>query len=145
MTVDFWQLGRDPVDKVVALIAQKIRADGQRLLVVSGDAGQRETISTALWDTAPVSFLANGEADAPHAERQPILLSGECVAVNGANHVVFADGKWRDDADKFGRSFLLFGQDRVEEARACWRSLDGSDDIERSFYRQDQGKWTKIA
>ena len=60
MTVDFWQLSRDPVEKVVALIAQRVMDQGERLLVVSENAEHREAISRGLWKAGPESFLANG-------------------------------------------------------------------------------------
>ncbi len=145
MKVDFWQLSRDPAEKVAALIAGRVLGEGERLLIVSEDETQIAAISQALWEAKPEAFLANGTVDAPHAERQPILLSGQCHAANGANHVIFADGVWRDEARGFARSFLLFGEARVDAARACWRSLDGTDGLERSFYRQDGSKWTKVA
>ncbi len=145
MKVDFWQLSRDPVEKVVALIAVRVRSEGGRLLVVSQDAAQREAIGKALWAHGGEAFLANGRADEPHAERQPILLSSDCAAPNGAAHIVFADGEWRGDAAGFERRFLLFREARVEAARACWRGLDGTQGLERSFFRQDAGKWTKVA
>ncbi|MGB3740229.1 MAG: DNA polymerase III subunit chi [Pontixanthobacter sp.] len=145
MKVDFWQLSRDPVETVVALIAHKARTNGDRLLVVSAHGDQRDKIGEALWSHQPEAFLANGNADAPNADRQPILVSAECTAANNADVVIFADGEWRDHATKFARSFLLFSDEAVENARACWRSLDGSEGLERSFYRQDRGKWTKVA
>ncbi|GAA4644349.1 DNA polymerase III subunit chi [Pontixanthobacter gangjinensis] len=145
MKVDFWQLSRDPADRVVAMIAQRVLGSGQRLLVVSEDPAQLDQIGKTLWNTAPAEFLANGKAAATGAERQPILLSPECGAANGASHVIFADGIWREDASKFERSFLLFGESTLEQARACWRSLDNSDGLERSFFRQDEGKWVKVA
>ncbi len=145
MKVDFWQLSRDPAEKVVAMIAQKVRGNGERLLVVSKDSEQLDRIGKALWETAPEAFLANGRADAAGADRQPILLSADCTAINQASHVVFADGEWRDGANEFDRSFLLFGEATVEDARATWRSLDGGEELERSFFRQEDGKWVKVA
>lgn len=145
MKADFWQLGRDPAERVVAMIAQRVCDAGERLLVVSGDKEQLDLVSKALWEASPEAFLANGKADEPQPDRQPILLSTECEAENSASHVIFADGQWREEADRFERSFLLFGEATLQEARACWRSLDGREGLERSFYRQDDGKWTKIA
>lgn len=144
MKVDFWQLSSDPAEKVCALIAQRVLAEGERLLVVSKDAGQREAISSALWKTGPTSFLANGEADAAGANRQPVLLSDKPVPANGASHVIYADGEYREGAG-FDRSFLLFDDGTVEQARATWRSLDGIDELERAFFRQEGGKWVKVA
>ena len=144
MKVDFWQLSRDPVDKVVALIAQRVLDSGERLLVVSKHAEQRDAISRALWKAGPESFLANGEASAAGAERQPILLSEAPQPTNKASHVIFADGEYREP-DGFDRAFLLFDDETLEAARGTWRSLDGIEDLERAFFRQEGGKWTKVA
>lgn len=144
MKVDFWQLSRDPVEKVVALIAARVLGDGERLLVVAGDPGQRDAISRALWEAKPDAFLANGEAGDPHAARQPILLSGNCAPENGATHVIFADGEWRDPAG-FARAFLLFDDTTIEAARSTWRGLEVGQGVERAFFRQDGGKWVKVA
>ncbi len=143
MKVDFWQLSSDPADKVCALIAARVLGNGERLLVVSDAAEQRAAISRALWKAGPESFLANGEADAAGAELQPVLLSATRQPLNGASHVVYADGKWRGE-DGFARAFLLFGEDTIDEARATWRALDGRDDLERAFFRQEAGKWIKV-
>ena len=144
MRVDFWQISKDPAEKVVAMIAARVLGDGERLLVVSDDAEQRKRVSKALWDAKPEAFLANGDASEPHADRQPILLSNACLASNDASHVIFADGEWRE-AQGFARAFLLFDDATVEAARGVWRSLDGADGLERSFFRQDGGKWVKVA
>lgn len=144
MRVDFWQLSRDPVEKVVALIAQRVIDGGERLLVVSGDDGQRERISRALWSAGPESFLANGEADSAGADGQPILLTAQIEALNGASHVIFADGEYRT-TEGFDRAFLLFDDATLQAARTTWKSLDGQDNLERAFFRQDDGKWVKVA
>ena len=143
MKVDFWQLSRDPVEKVVALIAQRVLDQGERLLVVSENADQRAAISQGLWKAGPESFLANGEASGPKPDAQPILLSEKTEPANSASHVIYADGIYRE-AKGFARAFLLFGDANVEQARATWRSLDGND-IERAFFRQEDGKWVKVA
>lgn len=144
MKVDFWQLSSDPVEKVVALIAARVMGQDERLLVVAKDAEQRKAISRGLWQAGPDSFLANGEAGEEASTRQPILLSAENAAENGASHVIYADGEWRG-ADGFARAFLLFDDSNVEAARATWRSLDDTDEMERSFFRQEAGKWVKVA
>ncbi|MBD2841280.1 DNA polymerase III subunit chi [Erythrobacter rubeus] len=144
MKVDFWQLSYDPAEKVCALIAERVLDSGERLLVVSADAEQREAISKSLWKSSPTSFLANGEAGSAGADRQPVLLSDTPDAANNASHVIFADGQFRETAG-FDRTFLLFNEDTLEQARATWRSLDGKDELERSYFRQENGKWVKVA
>ena len=148
MKIDFWQLSGDPVEKVVALIAGRVMASGERLLIVAAEKDQRAVLSRALWQAGPDSFLANGDAGGDAAGRQPILLSSGNTPDNGASHVIYADGEW-SGAEGFERAFLLFDDRNVENARATWRSLDETlaqnEDAERAFYRQDNGKWSKIA
>lgn len=142
MKLDFWQVSRDPVEKVVALIAKRVLGEGARVLVVAADPAQRAAIARELWQAGPETFLANGEADAPGAERQPIVLSGDCAAPNGASHVILADGTFRE-TEGFARAFLLFQPDAAPAARAAWRAQDSRADIERAYYAQEDGRWVK--
>ncbi len=142
MKLDFWQVTDDPVEKVVTLIAKRALGSGERVLVVAADAEQRAAIARALWEGGPESFLANGEADAPGAERQPILLAAEPVAANGASHLIIADGTWRE-ATGFARVFLLFPPEGAPDARIAWRAQDGRAEVERSYYAQEDGRWVK--
>lgn len=144
MKLDFWQVTHDPVEKVVALIAKRVLGEGARVLVVSDDAEQRTAIARALWQAGPDSFLANGEADAPGAEAQPILLGSDTTAPNGASHLILADGIFRA-SEGFARVFLLFLPDAAPAARQAWRAQDGGEGIERSYFAQEDGRWVKKA
>lgn len=140
--VDFYQLSRDPVERVAVMLARKVLQGGGRLLVVSEDPGQRAVIGRELWRGGPEEFLANGEADAPHAARQSILLSDKVEPVNGAGMVLLADGKWRPEALAFERALLLFGAEETATARALWRELDGAEGVTREIHKQDDaGRW----
>ncbi len=140
--LDFWQVTDDPVEKVVALIAKRAVGEGERVLVVSADPEQRAAMSRALWQAGPESFLANGEADAPGAELQPILLSADIAATNGASHLIIADGSFRESTG-FARVFLLFPPDAAPAARVAWRAHDGREDVTRAYFAQEDGRWVK--
>lgn len=142
MKLDFWQVTDDPLEKVVALIARRVLGEGERVLVVSADADQRAAIARALWEAGPESFMANGEADAPGADRQPILLSPEPLAANGASHVILADGTFRE-TEGYARVLLLFPPDLAPQARQAWRAVDGRDGLERAYFAQEEGRWVK--
>lgn len=142
MKLDFWQVTHDPIEKVVALIAKRVLGEGARVLVVAADADPRAAIARELWQAGPDSFLANGEADAPGAEAQPILLAGDLVAPNGATHLILADGVFRESTT-FARVFLLFPPDAAPEVRKAWRAHDARDDIERAYFAQEDGRWVK--
>lgn len=140
--VDFYQLGRDPVEQVAVMLARKVMQAGKRLLIVSDNPGQRAAISKELWRGGAEEFLANGQADAAHSEKQLILLSDGMDAVNSANMVMFVDGKWRPEALKFERALLLFGAEATEAARGLWRELDSAENVEREIHKQDEnGRW----
>lgn len=142
MKLDFWQVTDDPVEKVVTLIAKRAVGQGERVLVVSADPEQRAAIARALWEAGPESFLANGEADRPGADRQPILLSPEPLAANGASHLILADGTFRE-TEGFARVFLLFPPDLAPQARTAWRAVDGREGLERAYFAQEDGRWVK--
>lgn len=140
--VDFYQLSRDPVDVTVVKLARKVMQAGERLLVVAADEGLRTRLADALWQQGGGSFLANGLADAPHAARQPILISDGCEAPNDARMVILADGQWRDEASAFDRAMLLFDAEATEAARDLWRTLSARDDIENRIFKQTpEGGW----
>lgn len=146
--VDFYQLTRDPVERVLPAIAARILGNGGRLLVVAASAMLRRQIDEALWTLQPASFLPHGNAGAPDEDIEPILLAGtlDTAPPNSATHVALADGEWRDEALDFDRAFLLFDNARIDHARGAWRSLANVDGAERHFWRQDErGRWSEIA
>lgn len=122
MRIDFYQLSRDPVERVVPVLAGKVLDSGSRLLIVARDDALRQALSRALWDYNG-SFLANGLAGESDSTRQPILLSENCEAENGAGMICLADGDWRDEAGGFERALLIFAPERTQSARELWRSL----------------------
>ena len=140
--VDFYQLSRDPVDVTVAKLASKAMQAGERLLVVAEHEVLRARISDALWGHGKADFLANGQADAPHAARQPILLGSECAAPNEARILIIADGRWREEAEQFTRVMLLFDEQATEDARDLWRQLAPREDIDNHIHKQTpEGRW----
>ncbi|MEJ7927701.1 DNA polymerase III subunit chi [Sphingobium sp. AN641] len=143
MQVDFYQLSRDPVERVLPAIAERILAGGGRLLVVAADGGRLERLSGGLWDAGAETFLAHGLVGQAGENVQPILLSDRCEAQNGARHVALADGLWRDEALRFERAFYFFDAETIGGARASWRILSKADDVTPRFWRQDGRKWVQ--
>ena len=139
MQVDFYQLTRDPAEKVLPFIAQRILDDKGRLLIVSDDSVQLDAISSSLWTAKADSFLAHAKAGEGNDALQPILLSEKIEASNGARFVAIADGNWRPVERNFDRVFYLFPPNQTDNARAAWRSL--GEGVERRYWKQDGGKW----
>ncbi|WP_397575648.1 DNA polymerase III subunit chi [Sphingorhabdus sp.] len=141
MQVDFYQLTRDPAEKVLPAIAQRILDNKRRLLIISDDAGQLDAISGALWTARTDSFLAHAKSGEGDDALQPILLSQETDAPNGAKFVALADGNWRAVTEDFERVFYLFPPEQTDNARSAWRTL--GDGVERRYWKQDGGKWVQ--
>ncbi len=143
MQVDFYQLTRDPADKVLPPLAQKALLGGGRLLVVSSDEEQLATLSAALWCAKPDSFLAHSRAGQGDDAVQPILLSHTLDAANGAKMAVIADGTWRDEALAFDRVFYMFTPESTYIARSAWRELGEREDVVRRYWKQDGTRWVE--
>jgi DNA polymerase-3 subunit chi len=136
--VDFYHLSASPLERVLPAICEKVLASGGRLLVVAGE-GQLVTLDEQLWTYTPDSFLPHG----PDGANQPVALSPEPVAANGARNVALADGVWREEALGFERAFYFFGSDSLDDARAAWRGLKGRDGVESRYWKQVDGRWVQ--
>jgi DNA polymerase-3 subunit chi len=145
MQVDFYELTRDPVERVLVRIASRVLDGGGRLLVVAADEALARRIDAHLWDHDASAFLPHGQAGGPADDRQPVLIAAEPVAANGARSIALADGIWRDAALEYDRAFHFFDEASVDAARAAWRMLKDRTGLTRNFWRQDEGRWTKIA
>lgn len=145
MQVDFYHLTLRPLDRALPQIAEKALAGGARLLVVSGDEGQRAALDRALWTYSPGSFLPHGCAGDGGEAIQPVLIAGDVAPANGARMVAIVDGTWRDEALTFDRAFHLFDEDQVVAARTAWKSLADRDGVERRYWRQTERGWEQAA
>ncbi|MEG3143980.1 DNA polymerase III subunit chi [Sphingomonas sp. RT2P30] len=146
MQVDFYHLTVTPLDRALPQIAEKVLANGGRLLLVAESEAQRSALDKLLWSYNPESFLphacAGGEGDA----NQPILLAETPVATNAARNIALADGIWRDEALGFERAFHFFDGERIAEARLAWKALAERDGVERRYWKQnDAGRWEQAA
>jgi DNA polymerase III subunit chi len=143
--VDFYQLGGAQRDGIIASIAGKLIEEQQRLLIVAADDGQLARLDRQLWDQGAASFIPHGLAGGSDDQSQPILLSTGTDAPNLARNFLIADGEWRDAALGYDRAFYLFDTDTLEEARLAWKLLAGREGVERNYWAQADGKWTKQA
>jgi DNA polymerase-3 subunit chi len=144
MQVDFYQLGRTPLEQVISAISQRLLVEGKRLLIVAEDENLLGRLDRMLWDQGSTSFLPHAPSEGSDDARQPILLSTSNDAPNLARNVLIADGQWREAALTFDRAFYLFDAATLEGARVAWKLLAGREGIERRYWAQDeQGKWVQ--
>jgi DNA polymerase-3 subunit chi len=143
MLVDFYHLAQSPVERVLPSICEKVLAGGERLLIVA-DPDLVAQLDALLWTYAPEAFLPHARSDAATPEHQPILLSSELEARNGAANIALADGEWRDEALVFARTFYFFDNSRLDTARGAWRALKSKAEAEPRYWKQaERGKWVQ--
>jgi DNA polymerase III subunit chi len=145
MQVDFYHLTRQPLERVLPRIAERVLEQGGRLLVVAAEKGRRVALDQLLWSYAPESFLPHGQAGGPFDAEQPVLISAALAAPNGARNVVLADGSWREEALAFDRVFHFFDEERIAEARTAWKGLADREGIERRYWKQTETGWEQAA
>lgn len=146
MQVDFYHLTLAPIDRVLSRIAERVLADGGRLLVVAEGEDARARIDQLLWSYSPESFLPHGTAGGEDDARQPVLISQNVSATNAARNVALADGVWREEALNFDRAFHFFDEEKIAAARQAWKALADREGVERRYWKQnDVGKWEQAA
>jgi DNA polymerase-3 subunit chi len=145
MRVDFYHLAASPIERVLPRICERLVEEGERLVVV-GEADLLDRLDQQLWTYRKDAFLPHGQAsaDAANAQRQPILLSLDPKPLNGAANIALADGRWRDEALAFARTFYFFDNGALDEARRSWRALKGDAGVECRYWKQDEnGRWVE--
>ncbi|TCP37366.1 DNA polymerase III chi subunit [Sphingomonas sp. BK235] len=144
--VDFYHLTRMPLERALPQVAEKVVANGARLLIVAAEEEQRAALDRLLWSYAPASFLPHARLGGDDDQRQPVLIAQTLDAANGARHVALVDGAWRDDALDFDRVFHFFAEDQIAPARVAWKALAERPAVTRRYWKQnDSGRWEQAA
>jgi DNA polymerase-3 subunit chi len=144
--IDFYQLGRAPVEQVTATLADKLVGQDSRLLIVAEDESLLGRLDRMLWDQGATSFIPHGIAGGSDDVRQPVLLSTSPDAPNLARNILIADGQWREAALGYDRAFYLFDNATLEGARLAWKLLSGREGVDRRYWAQDDdGRWKQKA
>ncbi|MBY8827863.1 DNA polymerase III subunit chi [Hephaestia mangrovi] len=145
MQVDFYHLTAAPIERVLPRIAERVLADGGRLLIVA-DQARLPALDKLLWTWRADSFLPHACAGGERDANQPILLAADVISPNDARNVAIADGEWRDEVLGFDRAFHFFDEERIVEARQAWKALGDRYGVERRYWKQSEGGgWEQLA
>ena len=144
----FYHLERTGLDQALPELLEKTLARGWRALVRCTADDRVEHLDGWLWSYRDESFLPHGAQDAPHADRQPILLTRGGDNPNGAQALFLLDGAEPGALDAFERCVVLFdGRDEAatSAARERWREVKAAGHP-ASYWRQSEvGAWRKQA
>ncbi len=144
--IGFYHLTRSTADQALPKLLGRTLAAGQRAAVLCGSEARLKTLDDALWASADPDWLPHGSARTGEAELQPIWLTTQPEAPNGARYLFRLDGMEGDPA-AFERVFDLFdGADEaaLAAARRRWVAAKGAGH-QVTYWQQGERGWQKKA
>jgi DNA polymerase-3 subunit chi len=143
--IGFYHLTRSPLALALPRLLARTLATGQRALVVGPDGAGLEELSTALW--AQPTWLPHGTVADGDPDLQPIWLSTEALAPNGARFLFLVQGAGTDRLGDYDRVFDLFdgnSPEAVSAARIRWKTGKGAGHT-LTYWQQTESGWQKKA
>lgn len=145
--VYFYHLTQAPLEATLPALLARARGAGWRVAVRGTDEGRLDWLDEKLW--LDEGFLPHGRAGGEFDGDQPILLTTEAKAQNGATCLMAIDGAAvsPDEVPLLERTCILFdgnNGDALSAARAQWRQLTGAG-CSAQYWSQESGRWEKKA
>jgi DNA polymerase-3 subunit chi len=145
----FYQLERQPLERVLPSLLEKTLERGWRAVVQSGSEERLEALDLALWTYADESFLPHVTALEADAASNPVVLTTQAHNPNAAQVRICADGVRIPDAmQDYERVVLIFDGDDPEAlaaAREDWKKARASGHAASYWQQDDAGRWEKKA
>ena len=145
----FYQLQRQPIEKVLPILLEKSLERGWRVTVQSSSEERIEALDALLWTYRDDSFLPHGTYKESSAVDQPILLTVHGDNPNRAAVRFLIDGSpMPTDAAAYDRVVLLFDgedPDALEDARHRWRDAKGLGLSVTYWQADERGRWQRKA
>jgi DNA polymerase-3 subunit chi len=146
--IQFYHLISTPMERALPKLLEKAHGAGFKLLLVAGNEARVEYLNDLLWTYDPGSFLAHGSAKDGNSQHQPIFISTETQAPNGANIMVATDGTIPPEPEHFERILDMFdGNDpeSVAKARQRWTLYKNAGHSISYMKQTENGGWEQKA
>jgi len=145
----FYQLQRQPLEKVLPTLLEKSLDRGWRVVVQTSSEERVEHLDGHLWTYRDDSFLPHGTWREPEAAQHPVVLTVHGHNPNGANVRFLLDGvSVPNDAASYERIVLLFDgadDDAVTVARTHWTAAKAQG-FDTTYWQADErGQWVRKA
>ncbi|MDM8168363.1 DNA polymerase III subunit chi [Roseovarius sp.] len=145
----FYHLTRRPLEATLPMLLGKAQEAGWRVAVRGRAAARMEWLDEKLWLGPEEGFLPHGLATAPHAARQPILLTTGADSPNDPHCVMTIDGAEvaAEEVQRLDRVCVLFdGNDEaaLQTARGQWKALTDAG-CSAQYWSEESGRWEKKA
>ena len=143
--IGFYHLTRTGPDQALPALLGRTLAAGQRAVVICGTPARVDELDAALWLCPEPDWLPHGTAASGEADLQPIWLTTQDEAPNGARFLFLIDGTTSADLPRFDRVFDLFdGRDEHQLAAARLRYRTARDAGHAlTYWQQTERGWDK--
>jgi DNA polymerase-3 subunit chi len=145
--IAFYHLTRSDLTKALPPLLAKTLAGGHRAVVQCGSDAAVSALDTMLWQSNDVDWLPHGTAADGDPDLQPVWLTTEDGAPNGARYLFLVDGAESPRLAEFDRVFDLFdgnNPDAVSPARQRWKAAKTAGHT-LTYWQQNIGRWEKKA
>ncbi|MBC9180195.1 DNA polymerase III subunit chi [Pseudoroseomonas ludipueritiae] len=145
--IGFYHLTRTPMDQALPKLLGRVLAQGARAVVRVGEPERLAALDSSLWLCQDPDWLPHGTPQTGQADLQPIWLTTEDEAPNGARFLFLVDGADSARLGEFDRVFDLFdGQDdaAVAAARRRWSAAKAAGHV-LTYWQQGARGWEKKA
>jgi DNA polymerase-3 subunit chi len=143
--IGFYHLTRSGIETALPQLLGRTLAAGQRALVLCRTEEWVAALDAALWACVDPDWLPHGTEKDGDAELQPIWLSTQDAAPNGARVLFLIDGAETVRTEQFERVFDLFdGNDEqaVVAARGRWSAARAAG-LALTYWQQAGHGWEK--
>ncbi|MEO1152440.1 MAG: DNA polymerase III subunit chi [Pseudomonadota bacterium] len=143
----FYHLTRSPLEATLPMLLGKALGAGWRVAVRGVEDTRLDWLDEKLW--LGDGFLPHGRAGGEFDAEQPVLLTTDTEAANGAVCLMAVDGAAvaADEVAALERVCILFDGndgDAVQAARDQWKALTGAG-CAAQYWSQEGGGWEKKA
>lgn len=145
--IGFYHLTRSGPDQALPQLLGRTLAAGQRALVLCASAERVAALDAALWQCTEPDWLPHGTENDGDADLQPIWLTTDDAAPNGARFLFLVDGTRSARLAEFDRVFDLFdGTDEaaVAAARERWTAAKAAG-LALTYWQQGPRGWERKA
>jgi DNA polymerase-3 subunit chi len=143
--IGFYHLTRTGLEDALPRLLARTLAAGERAVIRCGSPERLAALDTALWLAPDPDWLPHGSAAMGHADLQPIWLTTEDEAPNGARFLFLVDGATSEKLDTYTRIFDLFDgtdENAVQAARTRWRTAKSAGHT-LTYWQQTPRGWQK--
>lgn len=145
----FYQLHRQPLEKVLPTLVEKSLSRGWRVVIEATSEERIEALDAHLWTYRDDSFLPHGTDRDGRAEAQPVLLTLKPDNPNGARIRFLVEGApLPQEAAGYERIVLLFdGEDdqALAAARGHWSAAKARNFDVTYWQADEEGRWQRKA